>query len=38
MTDSGPPADARAEVSEQLHRLVVAGEPEAEAEDGPADI
>ncbi|WP_447035964.1 DeoR/GlpR family DNA-binding transcription regulator [Streptomyces sp. DSM 118878] len=35
VTDAGLPADARAEISEELRRLVVAGEPEAV--EGPAD-
>ncbi|MFD8805746.1 DeoR/GlpR family DNA-binding transcription regulator [Streptomyces sp. NPDC059597] len=36
VTDAGLPADARAEVSERLRRLVVAGEPDAD-EDEPDD-
>ncbi|MGW2225221.1 DeoR/GlpR family DNA-binding transcription regulator [Streptomyces formicae] len=31
VTDAGLPADARTEISEHLHRLVVAGEPEGTA-------
>ncbi|MEU2560914.1 DeoR/GlpR family DNA-binding transcription regulator [Streptomyces longispororuber] len=33
VTDAGMPADARAEISEQLPRLIVAGEPESGAEE-----
>jgi hypothetical protein len=32
VTDSGLPGEARAEVSEHLRRLVVAGEPEEPSE------
>jgi DeoR/GlpR family transcriptional regulator of sugar metabolism len=37
VTDAGLPAQARAEISEHLHRLVVAGEDEREGDDGSPD-
>ncbi|MFH8293146.1 DeoR/GlpR family DNA-binding transcription regulator [Streptomyces sp. NPDC018059] len=37
VTDAGLPARARAEISEHLHRLVVAGEDEREGDDGSPD-
>jgi DeoR/GlpR family transcriptional regulator of sugar metabolism len=35
VTDAGLPGDARAEIQEHLPQLVVAGEPEPEADSGP---
>ncbi|WP_018546352.1 DeoR/GlpR family DNA-binding transcription regulator [Streptomyces sp. LaPpAH-108] len=37
VTDAGLPAEARAEVSERLRRLVVAGEPDEDEDEGAPD-